>query len=292
MTNDFEYFEPATISDAIKLLDKYGEEAKLLAGGTDLLVDMKGGNIKPKYLINIMKIPELNYIIEDGEDLKIGAGTTFREIEESKVVREKFNVIMAAVKSLGTVQVRNMATIGGNICNALPSADTPPAILVLDARVKVVGKNGERVMPLEDFFSGVRKTRLAHGELLKEINVKRPPARSGTAFIKLSKTAEDLATLNAAARVTLADNGKCVEARVVLGGGVGPSLIRSKEAEKFLEGKTLDEATAKEAAEITCSRIEGRTSSIRASPYYKVEVGKVLVRRALLKALENAKGGS
>lgn len=252
---------------------------------------MKSGSVRPKCVINIMKIPELNYIIEDGEGLRIGASTTLRELEESEIVKKKFKVILAAVKSLGTVQVRSMATIGGNICNALPSADMPPVIMVLDAKVKVVGKNGERVMPLEDFFSGVRKTRLARGELLKEVSVKRPPTNSGAAFIKLSKTAEDLATLNAAARVTLAGNGKCAEARVVLGGGVGPTLIRSKEAEKFLEGKTIDEATASEAGEMTCRRIESRSTSIRASPYYKMEVGKVLVRRALLKALENTKGG-
>lgn len=252
---------------------------------------MKSGVIKPKYLVNIMRIPELSYIIEDEGRLKIGAGTTIREIEESKIIKEKFNVVAKAAESLGTVQIRNMCTIGGNICNALPSADMPPALVILDAEVKVVGKNGERVMPLEDFFSGVRKTRLASGELLKEIAIKSPPKRSGTAFIKLSKTSEDLATLNAAARATLANDGECMEARVVLGGGVGPTLIRSREAEKFLEGKAIDETTAAEAGEITCRRIEGRATSIRASPFYKMEVGKVLVKRALLRAFENAKGG-
>ncbi len=145
-------------------------------------------------------------------------------------------------------------------------------------------------MPLEEFFTGVRKTRLGNDEILTEITIKNPPPRSGTAFIKLSKTSEDLATLNVAVRVTLAENGKCEETRIVVGGGVGPTLIRCREAEALLEGKTLNEATIKQAAETACERMECRPTSIRASPYYKMEVSKVLVKRALMKALKNIEG--
>ena len=126
-----------------------------MAGGTDLLVDMKNGRIKPKYLISIMKIPGLNHIIENEEGLRIGARTTFQEIEESQLVKDKYKLIIEAVESLGTVQTRNMSTIGGNICNALPSADMPPALVALDAKVKIVSKNGERILPLVEFFSGM-----------------------------------------------------------------------------------------------------------------------------------------
>ncbi len=289
MASDFDYFEPKTVADAAKLLDKYGADAKLLAGGTDLLVDIKNGNLKPKYLISIMKIPGMSYIIEDGDILRIGAGTTLSEIEESSVVKNKFNLIFEAVSVLGTVQTRNMATIGGNICNALPSADLPPALVALDARVKIAGRNGERVVPLDELFSGVRKTRLGSGELVTEIAVRRPPEKSGTAFIKLSRTAEDLATLNAAVRVTFDGDGNCREVRVALGGGVGPTLIRSKEAENTLKGKKLTETAAKQAAEAACGKMECRPASIRGSPSYKLEVGKVLIRRALMKAAEGAR---
>ncbi|MEM4188459.1 MAG: xanthine dehydrogenase family protein subunit M [Candidatus Hadarchaeum sp.] len=286
---DFEYFEPVNISEVISLIQKYGDDAKVIAGGTDLLVDMKQEKIKPKVLVSIMKIPDLKCIVEDGTELRIGAATTLAEIEESRVIRENYGLICEAVEELGTVQVRNMATIGGNICNAVPSADLPPALVALDAQLKIVGANGERILPLEEFFVGVRKTRLKN-ELLKEIAVRRPPERSGTAFIKLARTSEDLAIVNTAVRVTLNKDGICEEARVVVGGGIGPMLLRSREAEKILEGRKPDEEIVGKAAEISCQGFQCRSKSIRASPEYKIEVGKVLVKRALLKALERVGG--
>lgn len=291
LAGEFEYLEPETISEAIKLLASHGDDAKVIAGGTDLLVDMKKERIKPKYLVSLQKISELSYIHEDEKGLKIGAKTTFQEIEDSKLVKGKYQLILEATRSMGTVQVRNMATIGGNICNALPSADSPPALVALDAEVKIVGRDGERSLPLEELFSGIRETKLKSDELLAEIRVKRPPARSGTAFIKLGKTSEDLATLNVAVRVTLAKDGTCKEARIVVGGGVGPTLIRSKVAESFLEGKILNETLANEAAKIACGGLECRPNSIRASPHYKMEVSKILVKRALIKAFSNVKAG-
>jgi len=288
---EFEYLEPETISEAVKLLTKHGDGAKMIAGGTDLLVDMKKERIKPSHLISLQKIPGLSYITEDGNGLRIGSRTTFQEVEDSKLLKGKYQLILEAARSIGTVQVRNMATIGGNICNALPSADIPPALVALDAEVKIVGLKGERYLPLEELFSGIRKTKLKSDELLTEIRVKRPPARSGAAFIKLGRTSEDLATLNVAVRVTLAKDGTCKEARIAVGGGVGPTLIRSKDAERFLEGKVLSDAIAGEAAKLACGRLECRPNSIRASPQYKMEVSKTLVRRALVKAFGSVKAG-
>lgn len=287
---DFDYFEPVSIAEAVELLQKYGDDAKVIAGGTDLLVDMKEEKITPKVLISIMKIPDLKCMVDDGMELRIGAATTLAEIEESRAIRENYELIYEAVKELGTVQVRNMATIGGNICNAVPSADLPPALVALDARLLIAGANGERTMPLEEFFVGVRKTKLKH-ELLKEIVVKRPPERSGTAFIKLARTSEDLAIVNAAVRVTLNRDNICEEARIAVGGGIGPTLLRSREAEKILEGERLNEEIIGKAAEICSQAFQCRPGSIRAPPEYKIEVGKVLVKRALLKALERIGGG-
>lgn len=291
LLNDFEYFEPKTISDVITFLAKHGKDTKLIAGGTDLLVDMKKGRIKSKYLVNLMKIPDLSYITEDGGDLQIGATTTFREIDESQLIKEKYPLLFEAAQAMGTVQIRNMATIGGNICNALPSADIPPALVALDAKAKIVGQRGERFLPLDKFFVGIRKTTLKSDELLTEVHAQSPPARSGTAFIKLGRTAEDLATLNVAVHVTLENNGACKEVRIVVGGGVGPTLIRSRRAEALLEGKILNEALIEKAAQAASEELKPRPTSIRASPSYKIEVSKVLVKRALMKALDRAKAG-
>lgn len=289
--NDFEYFEPETISDAITFLAKHGKDTRLIAGGTDLLVDMKKGRIKPKYLVNLMKIPDLSYIIEDGRGLRIGATTTLREIEESQLIKEKYPILFEAVREMGTVQIRNMATIGGNICNALPSADIPPAFVALDAKAKMVGQSGERFLPLEEFFVGIRKTALGSDELLAEVRAQSPPARTGTAFLKIGRAAVDLAILNVAVRVTLENNGACKEARIVVGGGVGPTLIRSKRAETLLEGKILNEALIEKTARAASEELKPRPTSIRASPSYKIEVSRALVKRALMKALDRAKAG-
>jgi len=291
LLNEFEYFEPGTIPDVITFLAKHRKDAKLIAGGTDLLVDMKKGKIKSKYLVNLMKTPDLSHIKKDGRRLRIGATTTFREIEESKLIKDKYPLLFEAARAMGTVQIRNMATIGGNICNALPSADIPPALVALDAKAKIVGKRGERFLPLEKFFAGVRKTTLKGDELLTEVHAQSPPAHSGTAFLRISRTAEDLATLNVAVRVTLEKNGACKEARIVVGGGVGPTLIRSKRAEALLKGKILNEDLIEKAAQAASEELKPRPTSIRASPFYKIEVSKVLVKRALVKALDRAKAG-
>lgn len=291
LLNDFEYFEPETVSDAISILAEHGKDAKLIAGGTDLLVDMKKGKVGPKQLVSLAKIPGLSHITEDGGGLRIGATTTFREITESKLIKEKYPVLFEAAQAIAGVQIRNMATIGGNVCNALPSADTPPALVALDAKVKIVGRSGERFLPLEEFLVDVRKTALKSDELLAEIYVQSPSVRSGAAFLKLGRTADDLATLNVAVRVTLESNGACKEARVVVGGGVGPTLIRSKKVEALLTGKMLDEPLIERAAQAASEELKPRPSSIRASPQYKIEVSKVLVKRALTKALNRAKAG-
>jgi carbon-monoxide dehydrogenase medium subunit len=291
LLDDFEYHEPESVSDAVTLLAEHGEGARLIAGGTDLLVDMKKGKIRPRHLVSLMKIPELSHITEEEGGLRIGATTTIREIVESRLIREKYPLLFEAAQATGSVQIKNMATIGGNICNALPSADLPPALVALDARVKIVGRGGERFLPLEDFFVGIRETKLRSNELLAEIHIRSPSPRSGTAFLRLSRTAKDLATLNVAVRVTLEGDGTCKEIRVVVGGGVGPTLIRSKKAEGLLKGRVLEEPLIEEAAEVVSEELKPRPTSIRASPAYKKEVSRVLVKRALMRALDKVKAG-
>jgi carbon-monoxide dehydrogenase medium subunit len=291
LVDEFEYLEPETIPEAIDLLSKFGPDAKLIAGGTDLLLDMKMGKVKPKFLISLDKISDLRFIADGGETLRIGAMTTIAEIEKSKLIKDRCPLLSEAAQVMGSVQIRNMATIGGNICNALPSADLPPALVALDATVKVVGKNCEKTMPLEEFFAGVRKTKLEQSEILKEVQVRATQGRTGTSFLKLGKTHVDLAIVNAAARITLAKSGECKEARIAIGGGVAPTLIRARESEEMLEGRMIDENLFAKAAEKACEKLSPRETSFRASPWYKAEATKAIVKRALAKAFERARAG-
>jgi carbon-monoxide dehydrogenase medium subunit len=281
-----EYFNPSSLREVLSLLGEFGDGAKPLAGGTDLLVDRP---LDLEYIVDISGLP-LDYIKVSEKGVKIGALTTFRSIETSKLLRDgPFSILVEAAREMGSVPIRNVATVGGNICNALHSAELPPALVALDAKVKLAGLGGERILPLEEFFLGVRKTALKSSELLTEIQVPRPPPRTGTAFLNISRTAVDLSMVVVAVRVTLQADGCCGTARIVVGGGVGPTVIKSDSC-KLLEGeKVLDELIEKAAA-ATAEELKPRPTSIRGSPFYKTEVTKVLVRRALKQAFENAGG--
>jgi len=150
----FEYFEPETIKEALSLLGKYQEKARILAGGTDLVVMMREREIRPRYVINLGRIPGLSYINLNGKGLRIGALTTIAELEHSPVLKQNYRIIHQAASQLAIIAIRNMATIGGNLCNAAPSADMAPPLLALKASVKLAGTNGERIIPLEEFFTG------------------------------------------------------------------------------------------------------------------------------------------
>jgi len=277
---EFEYFEPSTLSEAISLLEQYNGTAKILSGGTDLLVAMKEKGLTPGYLINIKCIPDLAYIKYDEEGLRIGALTTIREIEKSNLIKEKFSILAQAAGVLGSVQVRNRATLGGNLCNAAPSAEMAPALLVLDAQVKIIGRNGERVLPLEKFFVGPGLTVLEK-EILTEIRV--PPTSSHTkgVYIKHSpRRAMDIAVVGVAVAATLDENKtKFKNVKIALG-AVAPTPIRAFEAEKVLEGKKIGNDLIEKASQVA----QGETrpiSDVRGSDWYRKEMVKVLVRRAL-----------
>ena len=285
---EFEYFEPRTVKEAVELLTKYGGEAKILAGGTDLIVRMKQRFIEPKYIINIKKIKELNFIEDRGDYLAIGAATKLREIEKSGIVKRKFEALYEAVRSMASVQIRNMATIGGNLCNASPAADTAPPLLVFEAKLKIVGPNGERVVPINEFFLGPGKTVLKPNEILTEIQIPYQPEDTGSAFIKIARVAMDLAKVNVA--VALRTEGSIVKwVRIALG-AVAPTPIRAYKTEEFLVGKELNEETLKEAAEIVKTEVKPITD-IRSTAEYRREVSGVIVKDALLRAYERISKG-
>lgn len=282
-----EYLRASTIDEAVSFLGKNG--AKIIAGGTDLLVDKPAA---AKCLVDISNLP-LGYIKQEKDGLRIGALTTIRQLETSPMLKGPYLALAEAARAFGTVAIRNSATVGGNICNALPSADTPPALLALDASVTISGPAGNRSLPLEKFILGVRKTALNRDELLTEIQIPELRPNTGTAFIKFGRTSVDLALVNAAVRVTLGDGEALKEVRIVVGGGVGPTLVRSRKAEAILIGRKKGEisvAVIEKATKEIPEELTPRPTSVRASGPYKKDLSRVLVKRALLVALGRATG--
>ncbi len=284
----FEYYEPKTIEEAVKLLAKYKGEAKILAGGTDLLVAMKQRLVEPKVVVNIKKIKELRFIEDRGDYLAIGATTRLREIEKNPIVKEKFPALYEAVKAMAGTQIRNMATIGGNLCNASPAADTAPPLIVYEAKVKIVGPRGERIVPVEKFFKWVKKTVLEPDELLAEIMIPYHPPNTGSAFIKIARTAMDLAKVNVAVALRVDDNNVIEWIRVALG-SVAPTPVRAPSVEKALVGKEFKLETIEETSKLVVNDISPITD-IRSTAEYRREVSKVIVRDALIRAYNRIKG--
>jgi CO/xanthine dehydrogenase FAD-binding subunit len=282
------YFQPKTVSDAVSLLVSYGEEAKILAGGTDLLVLMRSRALRPECIVDITRVPGLDYISYQDEDgLRIGALATLRAVELSKVVKDKYLVLYEAVQQMGSTQVKNMGTVVGNLCRASPAADTAPPLLVLEAEVRIAGPIETRTVPLEGFFIGPGQTVLEYYEMVTEIIVPGLPAGTGMAFLRATRVAADLAKVNVAAAVTV-KNGACEDARIALG-GVAPTPIRARKAEEVLKGEKLGDGVVQEAAEIAATEIRP-IDDLRSSAEYRQELSKVLVRRAIRLSQQRAQG--
>lgn len=285
----FEYLAPKTLPEACALLSQHREQAKVIAGGTDLLVKMKGREFTPQYIVGLKSISDLDYISYDkDEGLRIGALATIGSIASSAVIREKFSFLADAADKMATVQVRNMGTIGGNLCNAAPSADLAPPLISLGAKAKLVSPQGERTIALEGYFTGPGETVLQTGEILAEIQVPNQPPHTGGAYLKGSRTAVDLALVGVAALITLESrDGICRDARIVLG-AVAPTPIRARRAEGAIEGKKVEDSSIEEAAQ-SASEEARPISDVRSSAYYRTEMVKVLTKRAIRQALEQAK---
>jgi len=284
VAQEFEYLEPKTIEEAILQLNTYGDKAKVIAGGTDLIVQMKMDMVHPEYLINIARIPALRYLIHD-KGLRIGALTPFQELQKWILIREKYTALFEAARSVSRTQIKNMGTVGGNLCNASPAADSAPPLLVLGGKVKLVGGGPERVVPLENFYVGPGKTVLSPKELLVEVQLPESKDGTGSAFLKVVRVAADPAKLNVAVAIER-ENNVCRDCRIALG-SVAPKPFRTIEAEDILKGKrlTMDliEKTSKRASE----EIQPITD-IRSTVEYRREVTKVIVRDAIKLAWERA----
>jgi len=280
------YFQANTIEEAISFLDRYGENAKILAGGTDLLVLMRSRAMTPICIVDITRISGLDYIKHGEVDtLNIGALATLRDVELSKEVIEEYPLLHEAVCQMATTQVRHMGTVIGNICRASPSADTAPPLLALEARVEIAGSNQIRVVPLVDFFIAPGETVLGYNEIVTGIQIPKLQANTGTAFLRLTRVAADLTKVSAASVVTVKD-GVCVDARIALG-GVAPTPVRAKKTEKFLTGKKLEDEVIEKAAGIITEEISP-ISDVRSTNEYREETSKLLVSRVIKLCRERA----
>lgn len=282
----FEYLEARTVGEACSLLKKYGDRAKIIAGGTDLLVSMKKRNITPWYIINIKNIPDLEYIQYDNEKgLKIGALTALESIESSPMIRERFFIVADAAHQIGSPQIRNWATIGGNLCNAAPSADMALPLIGLGAMVKIEGINGEKVFPIEQFFIGPGINVLETGEILTEIQVPTSSLHTGGAYLKLpSRTSIDIAVVGVAVVLTLnSEHRRVLDARIVLG-AVAPIPMRAHKAENIIKGKVIEEQLIVRAAQ-TAAEEARPISDIRGSAKYRKEMVRVLTNLVIRQAI-------
>jgi len=284
----FDYHAPGSLPEALALLSKYGDDAKVLSGGQSLLPLLKLRLGQTGHLIDIGRIPGLEYIREDGGMLRIGGRTRESALERSELVRTRYPILVDTAKVIADPLVRNMATVGGNLAHGDPGNDHPATMLALGAQVVATGPKGERVIPIEQFFLGLFRTALRPDEVLTEIRIPVPPARSGGAYLKLERKVGDYATAAAAVQVTL--DGKGAFERVGLAlTNVGPTPIKATDAEQFLVGKRPDAATLGEAAQ-RASKAAAPSADRRGSVEYKREMARVLSGRALKIAVERAGG--
>jgi carbon-monoxide dehydrogenase medium subunit len=289
MIRDFEYFSPQTLKEALTLLDEYGEECKVIAGGQSLLILMRQGLVMPEYLIDIKGISELNYIQSDAQaGLKIGALTTHRTIEKSPAMKNGFSVLAEMERRLASIQTRNWGTIGGNICHGDPTGDPASVLIALNATVSMASLKGERNMAIEDFTQDYFETALEPGELLTEIQVPTVPPHTGTSYTKFNIIESDMATVGVAVSVTL-DSGDdvCKDVRIVLG-ACASIPMRARQAEGVLGGQQITDHLLKEAGQIASQEADP-ISDISASEEYRRELVKVLVKRVGKEAWARAK---
>jgi aerobic carbon-monoxide dehydrogenase medium subunit len=283
----FELVLPESIDDCLRALAQKGADTKVLAGGTDLLPQLKNGLLKPARVIDLSGISRLRALEPaNGRGLRVGAAVTARTLELDATVRGRYRSLAESGALVGSVQVRNLATLGGNLCNAAPSADMAPPLLALDAEAVIVGPKGERRVPIATFFTGVRRTVLAPDELLLELMVPDPGLQSGGNYLRHTPRRElDIAVVGVASQLTLA-NGVCTKARIALA-AVAPVPLRATTAEQSLEGQAVTAERIARAADLAVD-VARPISDQRGSAEFRRHLVRVLTRRTLTTALERA----
>ena len=284
-TEPLAFYQPPTLAAATQIVLDEGNGGYFLAGGTDLVIAMKEKGLVPKYVVDLKKIPGLAGIRETADGgLAIGALTTLRAIETSPTIRLRYRFLAQSAAEVGSIQIRNRATVGGNMANATPSADVAPTLMALDAKVKLAGADGSRILELPDFFRGPGQTVMEPGEILTEILIPASNSQLLGEYIKFSpREMMDLAYVGVAVALTLSEGQrKCQSVRIALG-AVSPTPMRAKNAEALLLGQSLSEDLARQAGEEAareCSPI----SDVRSSAEYRREMVRVNTTRALMNA--------
>lgn len=286
--SDFQYHRPRSLDEALRL-DAEHEGARFIAGGTDLMVQRREGRCSPSAFISLGGVPDLAGI-DEGPPARIGALTRVSEIVESAFLAARYPALVDAARPFGSVQIRNAATVGGNVCNASPAADLVPALLVHEATATLRGSDGERVLPVQELLLGPGETALRAGELLTGLTLSTPGDGAGSAWLRKTRVAMDIAIVSAAAFVRV-EGGRCVEARVAAG-AVAPTALRLPEVEAALVGCILDGGAFTPDALAEVRRLANEEvlpiTDIRASADYRRHLASVLAVRALTSALERS----
>ena len=280
----FSYHRPKTVGEAATLLAQFGDDGRLLAGGQSLIPMMKLRLARPAYLVDINRVSGLSYIKEEGGFLKIGGLAREAELESSPLIRSKYPIILDTTHVIADPQVRNLATVAGNLAHGDPANDHPATMLALTAQVVATGPAGERIIPVEEFFLSLFSTALQQDEIVTEIRIPIPPSRSGGAYFKLERKVGDFATAAVAAQLTVDDKGTAQKVGIGLT-NVGPKPLKATQAENFLRGKNVDQASIARASQLAAQESQPSTD-LRGPAEYKRGLIKELARRALSRALE------
>jgi carbon-monoxide dehydrogenase medium subunit len=283
----FDYHTPASVQEALSLLGRLGEDAKLVAGGHSLVPMMKLRLAQPKHLIDLRKVPGLVGIKEEGGGLVIGALTTHYQVESSTLLGQKCPLLPETAGQIGDPQVRNMGTIGGSLAHADPAADYPAAVIALGVEVIAQGPKGKRTIKIDDFFTGLLSTALAAEEMLIEVRIPALPAGTGMSYMKFPHPASRFAVVGVAAAVTVDGRGACSKLGVGIT-GAGTKAIRARTVEAALAGRTLDAQTIRAAAENAPDGVDVQ-ADLQGSVEYKTHLLKVFCRRAVEAALSRAR---
>ncbi len=284
----FDYHAPGTLEEAVALLERHGDEAKVLSGGQSLLPLLKLRLGDAGHLVDIGRIPGLDGITEADGRLRIGGAVREADLERSDLIREKYPILLDTAVVIADPLVRNRATVGGNLAHGDPANDHPATMLALEAEVVARGPAGVRTIPITDFFTGLFATALRPAEILTEIRIPAPPARSGGAYVKIERKVGDFATAATAAQVTLDGQGGI--ARIGIGlTNAGPTPIKATAAETYLRGRRPDDAVIAEAARLAAGATSP-SADRRGSVEYKRDMARVLTGRAITRAVERAGG--
>jgi CO/xanthine dehydrogenase FAD-binding subunit len=304
----FAYHAPRSLAEAVQILSREGEGGKVLAGGTDLLIQIKERGAVPRYVVSLRDVPEVRQVTYDATSgLRIGAGARLSEVAAHPVVQERYPILVQGASLVGSLQIQNLGTVVGNLCNAAPSADCAPPLVALGASIRIAGPGGGavaergavgpqvgwpgggRTVPLEEFFSGPGRTVLAPEELVVEVLVPPPGARSGGAYERFTPRQEmDIAVVGVGSVVSLGEGDRCQEVRICLG-AVAPTPERARDAERLLEGQELTPELVAEAGAAAAAQARPITDQ-RGSATYRTRLVEVLTRRTLMAAWQDARG--